>query len=186
MAEWGGFVARRKALVELHWIVIVAKNDATKVYEHLLEVGKEHGLIPAGSLTYNTLRIRAGRPAGRELSQDYIPLEVGLWDEVSFAKGCYTGQEIIARMESRGKLAKTIVHLEMSEFIEAPAAIYYDGKLVGTLTSSVVSPHSEIFAIGVIRTNSIQSDYTLTVGEAHIEAHVRQLIGAQPDYLLLE
>ena len=45
------------------------------------------GLIPAGSLTYNSLRIRSGRPAGLELSTDYIPLEVGLWDEISFQQG---------------------------------------------------------------------------------------------------
>ena len=69
-----------------------------------------HGLtIPAGSLTYNVLRIRAGRPGvGHELSTDYIPLELGLWDEVSFTKGCYTGQEIIARMESRGGWRKRL------------------------------------------------------------------------------
>src|SRR6185295_4976010 len=96
------------------------------------------GLIPAGSLTYNRLRIRAGRPGvGHELTQDYIPLELGLWDEVSFTKGCYTGQEIIARMESRGRLAKTIITVNLSAAVDAPAKLVADGHEVGMLTSSV-------------------------------------------------
>jgi len=61
------------------------------------------------------LRIEQGYGAfGRELSQEYIPLETGLLDAVSFTKGCYVGQEIIARMESRGRLAKVLRGLNPS------------------------------------------------------------------------
>ena len=58
-----------------------------------------------GDTLYELLRIEAGLAlAGSELSEDYLPLEAGLWDSISFSKGCYTGQEIIARMESRHQL----------------------------------------------------------------------------------
>ncbi len=96
-------IMRDKPISGSHWRMVVPKEQADLVWDAILSLGAADGLIPAGSLTYGVLRIRAGRPgAGRELTTDYIPLELGLWDEVSFTKGCYTGQEIIARMESRG------------------------------------------------------------------------------------
>src|SRR5262249_34294638 len=90
--------AERKGLNGQHWAIIVPNEAAEAVWQALLEAGKAHGLIPAGSLIYNALRIRAGRPAvGRELSQDYIPLEAGLWDEVNFSKGlCRVQADIVS------------------------------------------------------------------------------------------
>ncbi len=173
------YAVRRKEVMGSHWSIIVSEADAVNIYQTILLAGEPQGLIPAGSLIYNTLRIRAGRPARPELNPDYIPLEVGLWDEVHFAKGCYTGQEIIARMESRAKLAKTIVALDMAEFIPAPADIAIDGRSIGKLTSSVEAPSGEIFAIALIKTS------VLTIGaEVSINgktATIQHLIGEQPD-----
>jgi len=137
--------------------------------------------MPAGSLTYNTLRIRAARPARRELNSDYIPLEIGLWDEIHFAKGCYTGQEIIARMDSREKLAKTIVALDLSEWVQAPSDITLDGKSIGKLTSSVQAPTGDYFAIAVIKTQAIVKGTSVMVGS--VRATVLGLVGEQPDYI---
>ncbi len=110
------------------------------------------GALPAGSLLFNALRVRAGQPAaGSELTADYIPLELGLWDEVSFSKGCYTGQEIIARMESRGQLAKMLVRLQAAADVEAPADLLHEGRVAGRLTSSVTAPDGERYALGVLR-----------------------------------
>ncbi len=153
----------------------------------IMEAGKPFGLIPAGSLTYNTLRIRAGRPAaGHELSTDFIPLEAGLWDEVSFTKGCYTGQEIIARMESRNRLAKTMVKLSLSQMVEAPAPLFHEGKTVGTLTSSVTSPDGEFFGIGFVKTTLAEEGQQFTVGESTIEASISALAGVQPSQMAVE
>jgi aminomethyltransferase len=179
------FAARRKPLSERHWLLMVAADEAAAVYETVMKAGQAHGLIPAGSLTYNTLRIRAGVPAGRELSSDYLPLEVGLWDEVHFDKGCYTGQEIIARMESRARLAKTLVALEMGQFVEAPATITdpQTGRTIGTLTSSVQAPTGEVFTIAVVKTDYIEAGTVLAVGEEAISATVTRLLGEQPDFI---
>lgn len=174
---------RRKPIVGSHWVIICQQTDAVTVYKHMLAIGEKHGLKPAGSLTYNTLRIRGGRPAGRELSQDFIPLEVGLWDEVSFNKGCYTGQEIIARMESRERLAKTIVKLNLSSFVNAPATIYDNDKPIGTLTSSVESPDGEYFAIAVIKPQFSKADTALTIGENRLPATVTGYVGQQPSFI---
>ena len=175
-------VARRKPISGEHWLVICAAENASAVHSLLLREGAASDLIPAGSLTYNVLRIRSGRPAGLELSTDYIPLEVGLWDEVSFSKGCYTGQEIIARMESRGRLAKTIVKLDLSRWVAAPAPLSAAGRAVGRLTSSVVTPDGMIYALAVVRLGYARAGTRLNIGGQNVEATVKQLAGAQPPY----
>ncbi|MCB9457190.1 MAG: aminomethyl transferase family protein [Anaerolineaceae bacterium] len=146
------FMVRRKPVSGAHWLLVTPSEMAEQVWAALLKVGAAYSLIPAGSLTYNAIRIRAGRPAiGHELTANYIPLELGLWDEVSFGKGCYTGQEILARMESRQRLAKTIVTLRLDAMAEAPVELTYEGKPAGMLTSSVVTPLGEILGIGVVK-----------------------------------
>ncbi len=176
-------VARRKAVSGSHWALLCAREGAGALHRRLLELGAAAGLRPAGSLTYNSLRIRSGRPAGRELSPEYILLEVGLWDEVSFSKGCYTGQEIIARMESRERLAKTIVKLALARFVPAPADVYADSKKVGVLTSSVEAADGQSYALAVVRLNSSSAGEQLTVGPGASPARVIGYAGAQPPFL---
>ena len=172
-------IARRKPVIGERWTLLVPADHAAIAWQRLAE----SGAIPAGSLVYNVLRIRAGLPSvGRELSEEYIPLEVGLWDEVSFRKGCYTGQEIIARMESRQRLARTLVTLALAEHVPAPAEVYAEGKSAGRLTSSVVAPDGEIFALAVIKTGLAQPGQALTVGENRVAAQVKALAGIQPEY----
>lgn len=179
------YLARKASLVEYHWVVIAPQSEAVSVWDALMEAGAAHGLLPAGSLTYNILRIRAGRPGvGRELTQDYIPLEAGLWDEVSFSKGCYTGQEIIARMESRGRLAKTMIRLGLSAAVEAPAELFHEGKTVGKLTSSVVTPDGEALGIGFVKVPLAVPEQLLYVGQNSVQAKIIDLAGAQPPQLV--
>ena len=85
------------------------------------------------------------------MTQDYIPLEANLWADVSFKKGCYIGQEIIARLESRGKLAKRLVRLSLKSSAEPGVEITADGKKVGSLTS-VGSGPAGILALGYVKT----------------------------------
>jgi aminomethyltransferase len=86
---------------------------------------------------YEDRRILAFLPQfGSEISEDYIPLEAGLWDAVSFRKGCYIGQEIIARLESRGQLAKKLVRLGASQGLLGGQALFENGVNVGKITSA--------------------------------------------------
>jgi aminomethyltransferase len=172
---------QNKPLAGTHWTLIFPAEDAATVWNALLETGTPVGLRPAGSLTYNTLRIRAGRPGvGRELSDTYIPLEVGLWDEISFHKGCYTGQEIIARMESRNRLARVMVRLALDAPVDAPADLMADGRLVGRVTSSVTSPHGEHFAIGVIKLEAAVPGAALAAGSGAVRAVVDGFAAVPP------
>ncbi len=162
-------IVRRKPVSEQRWTVIVPTAGAADVWSALANAGAQ----PAGSLIYNVLRVRAGLPSvGRELSEQFIPLEVGLWDEVNFAKGCYTGQEIIARMESRNRLAKTIVMLQPEAAVSTPASIYADGRQIGQLTSSVTAPDSALFAIGVVKPDFAEPGQHVEIGDSRVGAQV--------------
>jgi aminomethyltransferase len=128
-------------------------DDLPLVWAALVQIGVQ----PLGMLAYEILRIEAGYGRyGRELSLDYIPLETGLWDAVSFSKGCYVGQEIIARMESRGRLAKQLRGLALSDMLEvapgAPLKLEADGKEAGDLTSVTRSPRFGPIGLAYVRT----------------------------------
>ena len=171
------YVARRDPVIEQRWTLVVPNDQAADLWLRLSQAGA----APAGSLIYNVLRVRAGLPSvGRELSENFIPLEVGLWDEVSFSKGCYTGQEIIARMESRHRLAKTLVTLKLNASVEPPADIYVSGRRAGQLTSCVTAPDGEIFALAVIKPEFAHEGQTLEIGDEKTPAQVQALAGSQP------
>lgn len=179
-------LARRKSIAGPHWAIICPSSPsgrAAALFQALLEPDRTLKPQAAGSLVYNVLRIRSGKPAGLELSSAYIPLEVGLWDEVSFEKGCYTGQEILARMESRQRLAKVMVKLELSQWVAAPAKIYADGRECGQLSSSVKSPAGEIFALAIIKTANARPGQLVEVGADRSSARVSAFAGAQPAFI---
>jgi len=145
-----------------HGFFLTSTEDNQALLEHSL---RDIGLIEADEKAFDYLRIEAGQPRfGHELTQDYIPLEAGLWDDVSFNKGCYIGQEIIARMESRGKLAKKLVRLRSSAAVEPGEKILADGKSAGTITSSAAGP-DDTLALGYVKTNYLASDTALKIGE---------------------
>ena len=102
------------------------------------------GLAVAGPSDLEVARIRAGWPAmGRELTERTIPAEIGglVESSVSFTKGCYTGQELVARIDSRGgNVPRPVRLLEVrsGEPVAPGAAITVDGKAVGEITSAAV------------------------------------------------
>jgi tRNA-modifying protein YgfZ len=140
------------------FFVTTGVSDAEAVQAALLEAG----LQPIDDVAYDYLRIEAGLPRfGRELTLDYIPLEANLWADVSFHKGCYIGQEIIARMESRGKLAKRLVRLRPSVAIEAGVEIMAAGRPVGTVTSASDGPAGPL-AMGYVKTSALNESVELS------------------------
>ena len=176
-------LARRKSLSGGHWSLICPAVAVVEVYEQLLQLGQPFGLRPAGSLLYNILRIRSGRPGGRELSSDYIPLEIGLWDEISFSKGCYTGQEIIARMESRQRVAKALVSVSLSRMVSAPAQLRYAQRAVGTLTSSVEAPNGLRYALAVVKVDCCKPGTMLKFEKESAQARVIAFAGVHPPFI---
>lgn len=105
--------------------------------------------------TFEILRVEAGIPRyGRDMDDTTVVPETNLDDAVSYTKGCYVGQEIIVRIKHRGHVAKKLTGLrfETDRLIEPGAIITStDGKEIGRVTSTVVSPKAGSIGLGYVR-----------------------------------
>lgn len=136
----------------------------------LMRVFQDVGVLSAAA--YDTLRVEQGHGAwGRELSLEYIPLETRLTDAISFNKGCYVGQEIIARMDSRQRLAKQLMGVRLSRPVEAGGNLLHVGKEAGDLTSVAVSPRFGVIGLAYVRTAFAEPGTMLQVADG-VEATV--------------
>jgi len=118
----------------------------------ILEALDNSGVVTISSDIFEILRVEAGKPGSvNELTDAYTPLEVQLQDMISDSKGCYTGQEIIARQITYDKVTKILVGIRLSNFVEAGVNLEFQNKSVGTLTSVVQSPRFGPIGLGIIR-----------------------------------
>jgi glycine cleavage system T protein len=102
-----------------------------------------YDMLLCGSQALETLRIEAGIPRyGQELAEDTIPLEAGLYNALSFTKGCYLGQEIVERARSRGHVNWQLMGLIVDASVppQPGEKLTSDGKEMGEVTSACVSP----------------------------------------------
>ena len=93
---------------------------------------------------FEAWRILTARPGfGHELTEEYNPLEAGLRDAISFTKGCYVGQEVVARLNTYDKVSRAVVRFTLSAGDPVPekgAAVLHEGRAVGTVTSAILPP----------------------------------------------
>jgi tRNA-modifying protein YgfZ len=110
------------------------------------------------------LRIRAGTPAwGKEIDDRVLPAEAGLTERaVSFTKGCYPGQEPIARLHYRGHANRGLRVLSLDALPAPEAEIVYDGKPVGRITSAAAGAEGAV-ALAYVR-REVPEDAALAVG----------------------
>lgn len=141
---------------------VMGHADDKAVIQDILLAGD---IVHIDEATFDYLRIESGQPRfGRELTNDYIPLEANLWDDVSFNKGCYTGQEVIARMESRGRIAKQLVKIRSASPVESGVELRADGKKAGQVTSTAGGPNGAL-ALAYVKTAFLENGDALTAGE---------------------
>jgi tRNA-modifying protein YgfZ len=109
-------------------------------------------------------RIEAGVPRwGRELDDRILPAEAGLEDtHISFTKGCYPGQEPIARLHYRGKANRALRVLELPDVPEYDAELVLEGKVVGRVTSAARRPDGSVVALAYVR-REVPDDASLAV-----------------------
>jgi tRNA-modifying protein YgfZ len=122
------------------------------------------------------VRVEHGRPRyGVDMDDTTIPQEAGLNERaVSFAKGCYVGQETVARLHYRGKPNRHLRGLRLSDPVEPGAELHLGERSVGTLTSSVVSPALGPIGLALVRREA-EPGATLTVGDGPATAVVVEL-----------
>jgi folate-binding protein YgfZ len=124
--------------------LLALREDLPRLWQVLREAVEEAGGRPMGYQALSVLRLEQGIPwFGYDFGDKQIPHEAGLQDShISYTKGCYTGQEIVERVRSRGQVNRVRVLLKF-ESKETPAsgtALIADGKEAGFVTRAAFSP----------------------------------------------
>ena len=143
------------------YTIFVPAINAATVWNNILQAGA----VPLGD-RWEQLRIQQGRPApDHELTEDYNPLEAGLWQTISFEKGCYIGQETIARLDTYKGVKQHLWGICLSTPVEPGSVITVGDEKVGKLTSYTDTERGS-FGLGYIRTKAGGAGLKVQVGEA--------------------
>lgn len=139
------------------------------------------GAVPIPSESYQVLRIEAGSPAaGAELVEEYTPLEAGLEAAISTTKGCYTGQEVIARQLTYDKVTKHLVGLRLEKPVDPGEHVSVEGKTSGTITSSTISPSFGPIALAYIKRPYHQPGRSVSVNQSKSGVVISATVSALP------
>lgn len=112
------------------------------------------GVQALGEEAWQTLRVEWGRPGpDSELNLEHNPWEAGLEDAIHMDKGCYIGQEVVARLDTYQKTKQRLVGLHLAAAAAPGAEVDIDGRVVGTVTSVAESPRQQGWlALAYVRT----------------------------------
>jgi tRNA-modifying protein YgfZ len=134
------------------------------------------GAVPASEDAAEVRRVETGRPRyGVDLDETVIPQEAGLNERaVSFDKGCYVGQETVARLHFRGKPNRHLRGLRLTGPAARGDALRLGEKEVGRLGSVVESPRHGTLALALVRRQA-EPGATLAVGDGDVRAEVVEL-----------
>ena len=146
-------------------IDVLCEADATADVRAALVAA---GATPVSEDAAEILRVESGRPRyGVDVDDSTIPQEAGLNDRaVSFTKGCYVGQETVARLFYRGKPNRHLRGLMLSEPVDPGAELRLGERVVGTLTSSLVSPTFGPIGLALVRREATVRDTLEVAGGA--------------------
>ncbi len=150
--------------------LFVNANEAQALHGTLTKAGAR----PVGPDALETLRIEAGIPRyGMDMDETNVVTETNLDDSVSFTKGCYIGQEIIARIRYRGHVAKKLTGLifESRVVLESGAkVISSNDKEIGRVTSGTFSPRlNRTVALGYVKYDYLEPGTIVMVVSAEQE-----------------
>jgi folate-binding protein YgfZ len=152
--------------------LLCVADDTARVTEAL----QHRGAAPVSAAVADCLRVELGRPRyGLDLDDTVIPQEAGLNARaVSFTKGCYVGQETVARLYYRGKPNRQLRGLRLSAPVATGAEIAFEGRLVGRLGSVADSPELGPIALALVRREAPPGS-RVAVGPDGVGAHVLEL-----------
>lgn len=157
-SETGTYIVRIPSLSEISILLIVPKENTTVMQsissslEQLSDYEKEY------------LRIVAGLGASpNELNDRFNPLEAGLLHIINFKKGCYIGQEVIARLDSYNKVKQRLFGISSKNPLERESSIIVENSAVGTVTSVIQLPNDIYKGLCYIRGEYAQEGFTVTV-----------------------
>ena len=157
-------IAQGSGLATPGYTLIVQRQAAGTVWSKLTEKA-----VAFGDRLWENLRIEQGRPTpDKELTEDYNPLEAGLWQTISFEKGCYIGQETIARLNTYNGVKQRLWGIKLNQPVASETPITLEDKKIGVLTS-YTETKSGSFGLGYIRTKAGGAGLRVQVGKAEGE-----------------
>ena len=144
--------------------------------EKLREILSASGAEPISEEAAEIARVESGRPRfGRDFGSEAMPAEAGIVERaVNFEKGCYIGQEPVARLHYKGRPNRTLRGLRLSAPATSGDALRLGDREVGTLGSACLSPALGPIGLAMVRREANQGD-RLTVGEGGATAEVVEL-----------
>jgi folate-binding protein YgfZ len=158
--------------------VVCLPDEAASLWQSWVAAGAR----PAGLEAYEVLRVEAGTPVyGKDIDESNLAPEVGRTARaISYTKGCYLGQEPIVRVRDLGHVNRVLTGLKVSGALPLPpgSKLGRDGKEVGHVTSSVLSPGlGSVIALAYVRRGHSEPGTALEVeaAGAHRQAGVTSL-----------
>ncbi len=137
------------------YFIICTPENGVNLIRYMLDNKSVFDFKIVGDEAYNIFRIERGIPAvPNEINDFNNPLEIGLGSDVSFTKGCYIGQEVIARLDTYDKVQRSLkgITSDTDKGLTDNASIIYESKEIGKITSSVYSPNlKKNIALGLIK-----------------------------------
>ncbi len=165
LVDGGVIVAVGSGLASPGYTLILPTAEKQKVWSQIVELGA----IELSDRAWEVLRILQGRPSpDAELTDDYNPLEVGLWQTISFNKGCYIVQETIARLNTYKGVKQQLWGIKLSATTEQGAVITVGDEKIGKLTSYTETVDG-YFGLGYIRTKAGGTGLKVQVGDTEGE-----------------
>ena len=154
-------VAVGSGLATPGYTLIVSASDAANLWQELVKIGA----VPMGDRIWEQLRIEQGRPAvDFELTDDYNPLEARLLHTITYDKGCYIGQETIARLNTYKGVKQQLWGVQLSGYVAPGSVVTIGEEKVGKLTS-LTETESGFFGLAYIRTKAGGEGLKVQVGE---------------------
>jgi folate-binding protein YgfZ len=144
---------------------VCLRNRAEGIWQMLVNAGAQ----PAGLEAYHTLRVEAGTPEyGPDIDENTFAPEVGrIPQAISYAKGCYLGQEPIVMARDRGHVNRALSGLKLTGgVVPRGSVLVRDGKEIGWTLSSVVSPRLGPIALAYVRRGSQEPGTAVEVAVA--------------------
>ena len=162
------------------YFIILKIQEAVKIIDHLLNQNNIFHVKLVGEQAYNHYRIEMGWPESpNEINANFNPYEAGLIDEVNFKKGCYIGQEVIARLDTYDKVQKKLCGVILEGTISNVGELNLldnENKEIGFVTSLSPNSHSTI-GLAIIRNAFAVKDNKLkaAVGNKIIDVTVTEI-----------
>jgi len=169
--EWDGVEVLAVA-TDVGLDLLTRVEQAASLAELLRVAGAAEVSEPAAEI----IRVESGRPRfGLDMGPESMPAEAGITERaVNFDKGCYIGQEPVARLHYRGKPNRTLRGLRLSEPADHGAALLLGEREVGTIGTACLSPALGPIALAIVRREAQNGD-RLAVGDGRATAEVAEL-----------